>query len=1464
MATPPRRGPSAQPPLAPLFPDLPAPASPPTALEVAATADPRVAALGDDDQAVLLAFALGWAPRTRTWVTGLMAELRAHGLPGQRLTGEAVQVAIRHLAQAGWLDDMPNRLGYWQVPLERRTAVYLAALDQHGLPLLRAALTGAMRFDDSRPQAWLQFTDLDSAAALVRLELFGGTPLTQVERLRAHCRYGITWDDVLRAGLVHDLNEALLARLEPGVQAQMLRRMLLQLIDDWTLPTLPAPDLATRHLARQPGDHVLRLGLVVHALWGRDPADALPLAAPWQQGNTAPSAPPSDGADVDATHAASPHVDVPAVRPFAQALAAAVAALQGRWVDAEQGFEAALQGLRQASGKRKGLLPELLALPYVLTLLAQGSPAHLERALKFCLNESGKRQGSADSGWGLVALAIQVRRGDARLDLASFRPLSDAQHVYRIDLWRWLMRAWLKTGHEPVTLHPREQDAAAALQQHLAAMRCPGLARQLDGALAVLRGAAPPAGFFVAAAQEGWRIALAELATLGELEAAAVDAAGVSTRLMWVLDIDAQGAPVGLQPQEQKRGPRGWSKPREVPLSRLTKTEALAPHDAAVAVALRTLPYQQRGHRFDLATAVAALVGHPALAFADAPGVPVQLSEGQAELDVTESGDTVTLRLVPPLRGGAAASESLAAWPTSAGEQKEQEALRLVTVLRDGPQRARLVRLTAAQKRAAQLIGEQLVVPKTALPEVQAVLQRLGSHFQVHADGVQAPTQARDVPAEPRLRAELSPQGESLNLRLVVAPLGPAGPRLNPGQGRSRLLAAVDGETLGAQRDLAQERSHLDSVLDACPMLSAPADHAPAEWRIDTPDDALAVLERLPTLNALAGVDWPKGKPVTVDSAGIGQLKVSLRTGREWLALDGGVQVDESQVMGLTQLLDWTRRSGSRFVPLGEGRYLALTQELRGRLDELARVTHAAAGKAGAGALQVSTLAAAWLDDALQGSVLDTDAGFRQALQRLEDAQVLQPAVPGGLQADLRPYQRDGYAWAMRLAEAGFGAVLADDMGLGKTLQALAVLLARAAGGPSLVVAPTSLGGNWRDEARRFAPALQVQAFGDGDRATQIDAAGPGDVLVVSYQLLLQHAGDFARRRWHTLVLDEAQAIKNATAKRSQAAFDLQADFRLALSGTPIENRLSELWSIMRVCNPGLLGSLKQFNERFAGPIERDQGRTAQRTLRKLIGPFILRRTKAQVLDDLPPRTELTLSVEPDATERAHYEALRREALASAEDAIGSDKPGQAQFNILAQLTRLRRAACDPRLVSPQLGLVGAKVQAFGQLAAELVANGHKALVFSQFVDFLALLREPLDAAGIAYQYLDGSTPAAERTQRVAAFQAGQGDLFLISLKAGGFGLNLTVADYVVIADPWWNPAAEDQASGRAHRIGQRRPVTVYRLVNQGTLEDKIVALHQHKRELADGVLDAGELGARLQADELVALMRGDTAPTVD
>jgi SNF2 family DNA or RNA helicase len=335
-------------------------------------------------------------------------------------------------------------------------------------------------------------------------------------------------------------------------------------------------------------------------------------------------------------------------------------------------------------------------------------------------------------------------------------------------------------------------------------------------------------------------------------------------------------------------------------------------------------------------------------------------------------------------------------------------------------------------------------------------------------------------------------------------------------------------------------------------------------------------------------------------------------------------------------------------------------------------------------------------------------------------------------------------------------------------------------------------------------------------------------------------------------ILDEAQAIKNADTQRAAASRRLNAGFRLALTGTPVENDLEELWSLFAFVNPGLLGGRDRFHRRFVTPIARDNDANAKAALRALVRPFLLRRTKAQVLTELPSRTEQTLWIEREPEERAFYEALRRRALERL-DEVG---PERTRIHILAEITKLRQACCNPNLATPDCEVPSAKLEAFLDLVENLREGRHRALVFSQFVGHLSRMRAALDAKGVSYQYLDGSTPAAEREKRVAAFQAGAGELFLISLKAGGFGLNLTAADYVIHLDPWWNPAVEDQASDRAHRIGQLRPVNIYRLIVKDSIEERIVALHRQKRDLADALLEGADASARLSQDDLIDLIR--------
>lgn len=1405
------------------------------------------------------AYALAATGRPLAWLLGVLAEPALRG-PGSPKPGEAaLRAAQAALRVAGWLEPDGRHAGQWRLAGEPLAEASEALLARVPAEELRGALARADGFAPQRAVAG-RFPSYEAALAWFRLEALSGTSPQALQALSPRLPWGVEGvDALLDSALGLGLDDALFARLHPALQRDQLLLALRQVDQAW-LPVqgLGLDRLVDEALARDegPDSFLLRWAMAEHCLLtgehGRIPGLLAPTLA-------------SDGHDPSLAGRQALH----------QAFHAAIAAYTGRWGEAEAGFDEALATLRKASGKRRSLLAPPLGTAYAMALLAERRPAALDKALKFCLAEGGSREPTLDSPYGFIALAIQMQQGERPRDSGPFRParLGPGQ-VSTLDPWRWLMRAWLKQGAEPEPLQPHETATVGALAGRLRDCGLLGLDGLVDGALRVLGGEAGPPGFFIAGAQERWQVALAALQAVTASDDTPADTQ--ATRLLWLLSIDERGRPEELQPHEQKRGPRGWSKPKLVPLSRLQRAaEALAEHDTPLALCIKQDAWS-RTPRIDLAAAVPLLVGHPALAFAEAPEALISLAEAAPELDVQPEGDDkLRVRMLPPM--AVTPDQAAPRWGGSAADQKALDALNSLCVLRDGPQSARLVRLTPAQRRVAQLLGPNgLEVPRSGAAQLQEVLSGLGTHFRIHADDDAAgPTAARELPADATLRAELVPVGEGLQLRIVAAPFGAEhraqGPRLVPGRGRVRVVARLGGESLGVQRDLAAERTNLDTVLDACPMLPPPDEQAPAEWHLDDPELALSVVEALHGLGDAAGggpvvMDWPQGRPLQVNTAGLSQLVLRVHTRQEWLAVSGELAFDEGLVLGLQQLIG-AAAAKSRFVPLGEGRYLALTQELRDRLADLGAVADATALKGDdLAALRIPKVAAPWLREVVQGAQLaEHDAGFARCLQRLDEAQVLVPALPAALQATLRPYQEEGFEWAMRLAHAGLGACLADDMGLGKTLQALAVLLARAAAGPALVVVPTSVLGNWQAEARRFAPSLKVIAYaeqgGPGEREKSLDALKPGDLVLVSYPLLLIDAEAFAKPRWATLVLDEAQAIKNAAAKRSQAVFGLKAGFTLALSGTPVENRLAELWSLMRACNPGLLGTAARFTERFAGPIERQQDKRAQRQLRRLIAPFVLRRTKAQVLDDLPPRTELVLRVQADETERAHYEALRRDALIAAERSLEGDAPGQAHMNVLAGLTRLRRAACDPRLVTPQLTRRGAKVQAFAELAAELVANGHKTLVFSQFVDFLALLKEPLDEAGIAYQYLDGSTPAAERTKRVAAFQAGEGELFLISLKAGGLGLNLTVADYVVIADPWWNPATEDQASGRAHRIGQQRPVTVYRLVNQDTLEDKILTLHRDKRELADALLEGTDGSARLPpADELLALMRGDDA----
>ncbi len=376
------------------------------------------------------------------------------------------------------------------------------------------------------------------------------------------------------------------------------------------------------------------------------------------------------------------------------------------------------------------------------------------------------------------------------------------------------------------------------------------------------------------------------------------------------------------------------------------------------------------------------------------------------------------------------------------------------------------------------------------------------------------------------------------------------------------------------------------------------------------------------------------------------------------------------------------------------------------------------------------------------------------------------------------------------------------------------------------------------------------------DRTALIKSLGKMDILICSYGLLHQSGDLLLDKSWQMIILDEAQAIKNSETKRWKYATQLNSKCRIAMTGTPIENHLGELWSIFHFLNPGLLGSLKFFQQRFSGPIEKNQDPVAKRALKSLVSPYVLRRTKSEVLLELPPKIEQSILIEPSAEEVAFYDAVRVKALERI-SALDKAENNTKRFSILAEISRLRQACCHANLVEENINITSSKVKTFITLAKNIIDNKHKALIFSQFVRYLDIIKQALDEEKIDYQYLDGSTPIKARQRAVDAFQSGKGDLFLISLKAGGTGLNLTAADYVIILDPWWNPAVEDQAADRAHRMGQLRPVTVYRLIMKNSIEEKILALHKNKKDLAADLLSGSDMTGKISEEDLVGLITG-------
>jgi superfamily II DNA or RNA helicase len=589
---------------------------------------------------------------------------------------------------------------------------------------------------------------------------------------------------------------------------------------------------------------------------------------------------------------------------------------------------------------------------------------------------------------------------------------------------------------------------------------------------------------------------------------------------------------------------------------------------------------------------------------------------------------------------------------------------------------------------------------------------------------------------------------------------------------------------------------------------------------------------RLAQLENITRTLIAEGWLIEIDSSPLrvaDDLDVEISSGIDWFDLNATASFGELHI-GLPELLAAAEANRS-LMRLPDGSFGIVPTTWAASLAPVLDL-----GQKKGDAVRFRTSQALLVDALLQSKKTTADAAFTDLRERLNAAEPAPAQEPPTLKAELRPYQRAGLGWLLFLRQSGIGGCLADDMGLGKTVQTLALLETLRAQGserPSLVVAPRSLLFNWAAEAKRFAPKLRVLEHHGSDREKSLERAGDYDVILTTYATMRLDITQLAAIDFEYVILDEAQAIKNASSLVAKASRLLRGRHRLALSGTPIENHLGELWSLFEFLNPGLLGSSRSFARTFTAKNTPPERREA---LARALRPFILRRTKEQVAPELPERIEQTLYCELEGKQRRDYDELRdhyREALLGRISESGIEK---SRMHVLEALLRLRQAACHPALIDPKANESSAKTELLLEELSDVLQGGHRALVFSQFTSFLAIVRRALDAQKIDYLYLDGRT--RDRQAVVDEFQSENGPpIFLISLKAGGLGLNLTNADYIFLLDPWWNPAVEAQAIDRAHRIGRRKPVVAYRLIARDTVEEKILELQSRKRELAESII---------------------------
>lgn len=947
--------------------------------------------------------------------------------------------------------------------------------------------------------------------------------------------------------------------------------------------------------------------------------------------------------------------------------------------------------------------------------------------------------------------------------------------------------------------------------------------------------------WIVSAPMESWEQALAELDTIVAEETDRIrKAKAKKTEVVswWVaFRPSPSGKPnlevASLQPRIQKRAAGGALKGgRTIALKSFYEgkyNDLLVDQDRAMRSCL-VKRYTAKGME-DFALPLESIVhlaGHPSVFRVDSPddktGEPIRIVRGELQVGADKQDDDSFVLDIPFSKTA-------------------------TTIVRPDADGAYCVYEISDEMRRLRAIAEKYApdgkirIPSGGQEQLQGLLRKMAARYRVvgHSEALGAVSDVTNVFEEPTLCLQLFLRRDVLELTLRIRPFPEENLIVEPGRGVEQSLKMHKNKQVLFIRALAEEMRVAQQFVHAVPDLEpwATGDYS---WRIDNLSSALAILPQLRQTNPPVTLTWPEGEKLSVATVKANNLVQGSQTSLDrWLSVKGTFTLDTGKVLQFAELLSKLSSRTGNFVRLSETQYLQLTHSMLRRLEALQVAGTVKGDELLVSPSAVPMLSASFPDDR-ELALPDHLKARAELFRRNSD---VKPEIPPHLRCTLRTYQEDGFVWMARLTSCGLGVCLADDMGLGKTVQILALLLSRADEGPSLVVAPASVCLNWVSEMTRFTPTLRPRllAASDGERGAK-KKFGPHDVVVCSYGLLVSREDSLAAVSWNGVVLDEAQAIKNFSSKRKKCADRLTSRFRVAATGTPVENRLLELWSLFDFLNPGLLGTHQAFVSTYAD-------NRIPRSLKRLVSPLLLRRLKSEVLEELPPKTEVTLQVQLSEDERAAYESCRLEAL----ELLNGEERKDNRIYILSQLTRLRRFCCHPTLLFPDFQGTSAKMEALGELVESLRDNGHRALIFSQFVDFLAIVRAEFDRQGISYHYLDGSTPTDERMRQVESFQNGAGDFFLISLKAGGTGLNLTAANYVILLDPWWNPAVENQAADRVYRMGQKNPVTVYRLVAADTVEERVLELHETKKALAEELLEGADNTA-ISTESLMGLFK--------